>query len=261
MKHFIDIKNTTFNVSDSVISAITKSNLNFQIINREGKKIRLLDDSTLSSFLLVPIKSSTHRYIEIGESNKIRVNKLFYDFLVSCSKQRNVKKTQNTKTTTSLSLDKFYTKPEISDFCVNVFGSNIKVEKQDLIVEPSAGGGSFIKKLKELKCNTIFLDIAPEDKQIKQANFLDWRPPQIEGKIHVIGNPPFGRQSSKCHKFIEHAAGFADTISFILPISFKKDYNIAKIPANLHLMKEVLLPKNSFLKKNVTFALPTVFQI
>ena len=178
---------------------------------------------------MVPIKSSTHRYIEIGESNKIRVNKLFYDFLVSCSKQRNVKKTQNTKTT-SLSLDKFYTKPEISDFCVNVFGSNIKVEKQDLIVEPSAGGGSFIKKLKELKCNTIFLDVAPEDKQIKQANFLDWRPPKIKGKIHVIGNPPFGRQSSKCHKFIEHAAGFADTISFILPISFKKIIISQKFP-------------------------------
>ena len=93
MKRFIDIKNTTFNVSYSVTSAITKSNINFQFIDREGKKIRLLDDSSLSSFLLVPIKSSTHRYIEIGESNKIRVNKLFYDFLVSCSKQRNVKKT------------------------------------------------------------------------------------------------------------------------------------------------------------------------
>jgi hypothetical protein len=40
-------------------------------------------------------------------------------------------------------------------------------------VEPSAGNGSFIKTLKKIKCNKIFLDIAPENKQIKQANFLE----------------------------------------------------------------------------------------
>jgi len=49
----------------------------------------------------------------------------------------------------------------------------IKIKEQDLIVEPSAGDGSFIKVLKKINCNKIFLDIAPENKQIKQANFLE----------------------------------------------------------------------------------------
>jgi hypothetical protein len=105
------------------------------------------------------------------------------------------------------------------------------------------------------------LDIAPENKRIKQVNFLEWQPPKTKGKIHVIGNPPFGRQSSLCHKFINHAAKFADSISFILPISFKKQFNSSKIPTNFHLIKEILLPKEAFLKNNLTFALPTVFQI
>ena len=42
-------------------------------------------------------------------------------------------------------------------------------------------------------------------------------------KIHVIGNPPFGRQSSLAIKFIKKSCSFSDTISFILPKSFKKD--------------------------------------
>jgi hypothetical protein len=42
-----------------------------------------------------------------------------------------------------------------------------------LIIEPSAGNGSFIKPLKEIKCNKIFIDIAPESDQIDLANFLE----------------------------------------------------------------------------------------
>jgi len=261
MKHLIKIKNSTFNVSNYVVSAITKNNLNFQVTNHKGKQIHLLEDFCLPSFLLVPTKSSTHFFIKIGESNKLRVNKLFYGFLVSYSKQHNVEKTQSTKTTMLLSLDKFYTKPEVSDLCVNVFSSNVKIKEQDLIVEPSAGGGSFIKALKKSNCNKTFLDIAPENKQIKQANFLEWQPPKIKGKIHVIGNPPFGKQSSLCLKFIKHAAKFADSVSFILPQSFKKQSLISKIPKNFHLVKEIVIEKNAFTFGGKSFDLPTVFQV
>ena len=44
-----------------------------------------------------------------------------------------------------------------------------------------------------------------------------------KGKIHILGNPPFGRQSSLAIKFIKKSSIFCDTISFILPKSFKKD--------------------------------------
>ena len=42
-------------------------------------------------------------------------------------------------------------------------------------------------------------------------------------KMHIIGNPPFGRQSSLAIKFIKKSCEFCDSISFILPKSFKKD--------------------------------------
>jgi len=77
----------------------------------------------------------------------------------------------------------------------------------------------------------------------------------------VIGNPPFGRQSALCHKFIRHASNFVDSFSFILPISFKKQYNVSKIPRYFHLVKEILLPKNAFILDNTNYAVPTVFQI
>ena len=36
-------------------------------------------------------------------------------------------------------------------------------------------------------------------------------------KIHIIGNPPFGRQSSLAIKFIKKSVEYCDSISFILP--------------------------------------------
>ena len=92
--HFIKIQDTTFNVSNSVFDTITKNNLIFKVVNDNGKEIHLLDDSCLTSFLVIATEHSTHFFIKIGESNKLRVNKLFYDFLVLHSKQHNVEKMQ-----------------------------------------------------------------------------------------------------------------------------------------------------------------------
>lgn len=36
---------------------------------------------------------------------------------------------------------------------------------------------------------------------------------------------------------------------------------MSKIPANFHLLKEILLPEDAFLEDNSSFTLPTVFQI
>lgn len=173
MVYLIKIKKLTFSVSKSIVNAITKNNLNFKVINHKEKQIYLLEASCLFSFTMIPTSSSTHFYIKIHNSVKLRVNKRFFEFVVLNSKQRDAEKTQNTKTLILPSLDKFYTKPEVSESCVDTFISNVKIRKQDLIVEPSAGGGSFIKTLKKLNCNKIFLDIAPENKQIRQANFLE----------------------------------------------------------------------------------------
>ena len=80
-------------------------------------------------------------------------------------------------------------------------------------------------------------------------------------KIHVIGNPPFGRQSSLAIKFIKKSCEFCDSVSFILPKSFKKDSLKKSFPLNFHLIFEIDLPDNSFLVDGVEHDVPCIFQI
>ena len=247
MKFFIQTKQCSFLISHSIANGLKTKKINFKTNKRKKNQLFFLENSEKCLFTVVPTNSPTHFYVLIS-NKRYRTNKQFYKFLT----ERNEK---------AGNLDKFYTKPKISKYCVDILTSNILIQKQDLVIEPSAGNGSFINPLSAIQCEKIFLDIAPEDKQIKQVNFMKWKPTKMNGKIHVIGNPPFGRQSSLCHKFIKHASEFADSISFILPISFKKEFNILKIPKQFHLIKEVILPKNAFIKNNLTFELQTIFQI
>lgn len=101
-------------------------------------------------------------------------------------------------------LDKFYTKSEIVELCITTINEHLKIKKSDVIIEPSAGNGSFSKPLKDMFKNVIALDLAPEDSAIIKQDFFDFDPKSYEGKtIHIIGNPPFGRQSSIAKKFIK----------------------------------------------------------
>ena len=68
---------------------------------------------------------------------------------------------------------------------------------------------------------------------------------EVPHRIHCIGNPPFGRQSSTARKFIKKCSLFCDTISFILPKSFRKESYQKAFPLNFHLVKEYDLKKDS----------------
>ena len=120
--------------------------------------------------------------------------------------------------TNMVTLNKFYTKAETIKICYNAIKKYLKVKKQDLVIEPSAGNGSFINIIKALTDNYIFYDIKPEHSDVIKANFLktvlnifDFK----YRKIHIIGNPPFGYKSSMAIKFIKHSANIlkADSIS------------------------------------------------
>ena len=50
------------------------------------------------------------------------------------------------KTTRKEGLDKFYTIPSIVDKCINDIQSKYDFNNFDLIIEPSAGNGSFLQK-------------------------------------------------------------------------------------------------------------------
>ena len=173
----------------------------------------------------------------------------------------NIKQNKGLKRNT---IDKYYTKNNIVTLCMNYINQNIKIDKKDLIIEPSAGNGAFIDSIKTLTNNYLFYDLEPENHEISKQNYLDYNYNSIQklyDNIHIIGNPPFGRQSSIAIKFIKKSCEFCNTISFILPKSFKKDSLKKAFPLNFHLVLEIDLPDNSFLVDNIEHNVPCVFQI
>jgi len=176
-----------------------------------------------------------------------------------------------TEQTTGLkrnTIDKYYTSSDTVTQCIELIKTHNNISQNDLIIEPSAGNGAFIPLIKTLSSNCIFYDLEPEHDEIIKQDFLELNTTQLQTSsstqtqmIHVIGNPPFGRQSSLAIKFIKKCCQFAKTISFILPKSFKKDSMQKHFAANFHLIHEYDLPPNSFLVNNIPCDVPCVFQI
>lgn len=158
-------------------------------------------------------------------------------------------------------IDKYYTKDTIVDLCLNLVKKTIKININDLIIEPSAGNGSFIEGIKKLSNNFKFFDLEPENVEIIKQDYLLYEHGKNISSTHIIGNPPFGRQSSLAIKFIKKSCEFCNTISFILPKSFKKDSLKKTFPLNFHLILEIDLPEKSFLVNNIEHDVPCVFQI
>lgn len=173
-------------------------------------------------------------------------------------------KPQLTKGLKRNTIDKYYTKDNVVELCLNLVKKYIQIKSDDLIIEPSAGNGSFITGIKSITSNFKFYDLEPENDEIIKQDYLLYNYGIIKktfSKIHIIGNPPFGRQSSLAIKFIKKSCEFCDTISFILPKSFKKDSLKKKFPLNFHLIFETDLPDKSFLVDDVEHNVETVFQI
>ena len=170
---------------------------------------------------------------------------------------------RQTKGLTRNTIDKYYTKEAIVNLCFATIKETIEINKNDLIIEPSAGNGVFIKGIKLLTSKYNFYDIEPENNEIIKQDFLDYshNNQEDDNKIHIIGNPPFGRQSSLAIKFIKKSCEFCDSISFILPKSFKKDSLKKAFALNFHLLKEIDLPEKSFLVDNIEYDVPCIFQI
>jgi len=177
-----------------------------------------------------------------------------------------VKQVSQTKGLRRNTIDKYYTNPETVKLCIEYIDKYVVMDDLDLIIEPSAGNGAFIEGIKSLTYNHLFYDIEPENEEITKQDFLKLDIyakglNEFQNKIHIVGNPPFGRQSSLAIKFIKKACEFAHSISFILPKSFKKDSLIQKFPLNFHRIFEIDLPDNSFLVNGETHDVPCIFQI
>ena len=159
-------------------------------------------------------------------------------------------------------IDKYYTNDRVVDICINKIKECLVIDPSEhLIIEPSAGNGSFIKGIRTLSDHCLFYDLEPENPDIIKQDYLEYDITDKFNNIHVIGNPPFGRQSSLAIKFIKKSCEFCNSLSFILPRSFKKDSLKRHFPLQFHLIHEYDLPKDAFLVNNSPYDVPCVFQI
>ena len=150
--------------------------------------------------------------------------------------------------------DKFYTKSDISKLCIDM----LNLSDFDLIIEPSAGNGSFSKQIN----NCIAYDLVPEDESIIQQDFFELDITQFnDKKVLTIGNPPFGVQNNLAIAFFNKAAMYSDTIAFILPKSFMKESIQRKLDLSFHLENFIELPYNSFLLNGEEYGVNCVFQV
>jgi predicted RNA methylase len=161
-------------------------------------------------------------------------------------------------------MDKFYTKEFIVANCMDHIDIFLDIKSEDILIEPSAGNGSFVPYLKRISKHNLFIDIEPDSPEITKQDYLTLDTSSLTKKysrIHVIGNPPFGRQSSLAIKFIKKSCEFCSSVSFILPKSFRKESMQSYFPLDFHLLHELDLPSHSFSIDGTTHDVPCVFQI
>jgi len=152
-------------------------------------------------------------------------------------------------------LDQFYTNVDIVEKCLE----GISFDDYDIVLEPSAGSGSFLNLLPEDKRRG--LDLEPAHDEVIKQDFFDFVPDSSK-KYYVVGNPPFGKNSSLAVKFFNKSAKFADKIAFIIPRTFRKPSIINRLDENFHLIRQEILPHNAFhTPDGREYKVPTVFQV
>ena len=220
------------------------------------KKGLLLKERQKKNQCLAIIKSKKSKFFNSRCSNLTNENNDY------CGIHKYKKKpliVNNIEYIKSKELNQYYTNKSIVDLCMELYLNNIKIDRElDLIIEPSAGNGSFITNLNNLCNNTIFIDIDPKVPSILKKNFLLFNDDiKKYNAVHVLGNPPF----NDIKLFLKKACVLADNIGFILPLSFRKLSMKKRFPLNFHCILEYILPKNNFTFNNKVVTIPTVFQI
>lgn len=159
--------------------------------------------------------------------------------------------------------DQFYTKCEVSNHCFQIIKENYpELLRGSLLLEPSAGTGSFIEAFKKhgIKSNRILAyDIEPKHKDVIEADFLTLELPNK--KIIAIGNPPFGKRAHLAMDFFNRCADYCHTIAFIVPVQFQKYGVQSHLNKNFHLIYEELLDPKSFENNGKDLVVRCCFQI
>lgn len=163
-------------------------------------------------------------------------------------------------------LDQFYTSDKACSLCIRELLDNIPIREYSLIIEPSAGKGIFIDTYRKYDMRPWLsirgFDIDPKHPEVIKQDYLSLKIQIPEkGKVLVLGNPPFGRNSSLAKKFIKKSCSYAHTIAFILPKSFRKPSFEKTFDLYFHKIVDIELPKNSFILNDKPHDVPCIFQV
>jgi len=143
-------------------------------------------------------------------------------------------------------LDQFYTDPTYAKSFYNQIESAIDLSQADILLEPSAGTGSYYNLMDPVRRQGFDLD--PQAPGIIHQDFLEWYPDSVPvPRIVTIGNPPFGKSARLAIQFFNHAATFSTHIAFTIPRTFRKASVINRLHQNFHLIHDETVPNNSFL--------------
>ena len=166
------------------------------------------------------------------------------------------------------SYDQFYTNLDIAKQCID----SIDITKYDVVIEPSAGNGSFYNQINHKY--KIGFDIKPECDGVHKQDFLKYKHPftsknlsfmesnlNRKPKILTIGNPPWGVRGQLALEFINHSFKFSDTVAFILPIYFdpKAELPEQAVRPNYEIINCINLPDYGFNYNGKSVSLGSVF--
>lgn len=152
-------------------------------------------------------------------------------------------------------LDKFYTKENLASALYAKTVQVLQLTGDELFLEPSAGGGSFSKLLKNVEA----YDIKPEADGIIEADFLKLT--LTKNDYITIGNPPFGSRCSLAIEFFEKCARHSKAIAFVVPVTFLKWSVQSLLNQDFSLAYSEQLDENSFTFMDGDYELRCCFQI
>lgn len=162
-------------------------------------------------------------------------------------------------------MDEFYTQRPVAVQCWDSLVPVLRdlgLGDNTFFIEPSAGDGAFYDLLPQDR--RAGFDIEPRHCEVDNFDFLrgDYNCPSPAGVTVIVGNPPFGKRGKTAVNFFIKAAGYADTIAFILPIIFRKYFIHKQLPEDFKLIHTLPLPRDSFQTPNgKLYSVNTEFQI
>lgn len=111
--------------------------------------------------------------------------------------------------------DAFFTPDNVALACVEDFYNEMPQYRNNEIVEPSAGGGAFLRAFEKLGLSYEAYDLNPQADNIVQADYLSTEL-DLTGKV-VLGNPPYGRLNKLSKAFIKRSfEQGAEAVGFLL---------------------------------------------